>query len=266
MKTCWQLPQVLAWLWLGFLVIASILVRVDAFEFLNGVNVEQVFAPPSEHHWLGTDAMGRDLLVRTLRGSGVSLMIVFNAVLFSLFMALLYGGVAGASGQRIDLALMIGLDIWMSLPASVLAALVGLLLANQTDSIFVVGFVIGATHWGRLARLVRGEVIRLREKNFIKAAESMGASNLQILKVHIIPHLSSVVGITIIYQIPNLILSESFLSFIGLGVQAPETSWGILLQDGWRSLQVYPHLVFYPAAFLFLTILAINTCFANEEP
>jgi oligopeptide transport system permease protein len=161
--------------------------------------------------------------------------------------------------------LMMGLDVWLSLPAAVLAAIIGLLLSQLGDSLLVVSFVIGSSHWGRLARLVRGEVFRLREKSYIKAYESIGASSALILLDHIVPHLSLVLGVYIVYQVPSLILAESFLSFIGLGVQPPETSWGILLQDGWRSLQVYPHVVFYPAIFLFLTVLSLNSVFVRQS-
>ena len=110
-----------------------------------------------------------------------------------------------------------------------------------------------------MARLVRGEVMRLREKTYIQSSVALGASSYQILRTHFIPHLISLFAIYVIYQIPSLILAESFLSFIGIGVQSPETSWGILLSEGWRSFQVFPHVVFFPAGFLFLTILSLNT-------
>lgn len=262
-----KLKKVTQWLgkiWLLLLILGSALVRLDWVSDSASVNVESIFAPSSFQHWLGTDSLGRDFLIRILQGSGVSLMIAFQAIIISIFFAILYGGFSGWSGRRIDLILMMGLDVWLSLPSAVLAAIIGLLLSQLSDSLFVVSFVIGSTHWGRLARLIRGEVIRIREKNFIKASESLGASSLQILRFHIVPHLYAVIGIYVIYQIPSLILAESFLSFIGLGVQAPQTSWGILLQDGWRSLQVYPHVVFFPAVFLFFTVLALNSLLSKN--
>lgn len=257
-----------AHLWLWGIVAGAFFVRTVQFESLNVVNVEQIFLRPSLSHWLGTDSMGRDFLLRILQGAGSSLIISICAISISLFFALIYGSVAAWFGNKVDIILMAALDVWMSLPSAVLAALVGLLLSNWSQSLLVVSLIIGSTHWGRLARLVRGEVLRLREKNYIKASEAIGASQGILLKDHLIPHLKSVLLVYLIYQLPNYILTESFLSFIGLGVQPPETSWGILLQEGWRSLQVYPHVVFFPSMFLFLTILALNIIFSKsfEDP
>ncbi len=251
--------------WLLFLVLGAVFVRIGTLADSISMDVQHVFAPPSLQHWLGTDSMGRDLLSRVLQGSGVSLLIAVQATIVIILIAIVYGGFSGWFGRRIDVILMMGLDVWLSLPSAVLAAVIGLLLSQWSDSLLVVSFVIGATHWGRLARLVRGEVIRLREKNFIKASESIGASSFQSLSDHILPHLALVISVYVVYQVPSLILAESFLSFIGLGVQPPETSWGILLQDGWRSLQVYPHVVFYPAIFLFLTVFSLNSLFIDHS-
>jgi oligopeptide transport system permease protein len=226
---------------------------------MNGLDANRIFLGPSLSHWLGTDSLGRDFLMRVLRGSGISLLIAIQSIGVILILALLYGGVSGWVGRRLDRLMMILLDIWMSLPSSALAAVVALIFSHRTGSAWMVSLVIGATHWGRLARLIRGEVLSVKEKNYIKASESMGASGLEVLRTHILPHLTSVLIVYVLYQIPNLIITESFLSFIGLGVQAPETSWGLLLQDGWRSLQVYPHVVFFPAIFMFLTVLSLNS-------
>jgi oligopeptide transport system permease protein len=268
MKVSFVTSLKLSWLWLGGLVGAALFVRVGLIANLGEINVENIFAPPSWLHWMGTDSMGRDFLVRILYGSGVSLVIAAQSIFLSIVLATFYGGAAGWLGHRRGWFLMMVLDVWMSLPASVLAALIALIVAQSSDSLLVVSCMIGATHWGRLARLVRGEVLRLREKDYIKASAALGASKLHILRFHLVPHLSAVMSIYIVYQIPNLILTESFLSFIGLGVQAPETSWGVLLQEGWRSLQVFPHVVLFPAGFLFLTVLSLNSIISkrNREP
>lgn len=248
----------LAQFWLGGLLLGSLLVRCNFFQDYAQVDVNQVFLEPSLFHWFGTDSLGRDLFFRLLQGSGTSLIIAMLSVLMSLGLAVLYGGASGWLGKHFDWILMTFLDIWLSLPSVVLAVLVSLLVASWSDSLFVVSFVIGSTHWGRLARLIRGEVLRLRERNFIGAAVLLGASDWQILSSHIFRHLSPVIGVYLVYQIPGYILAESFLSFIGLGIQPPETSWGLLLQDGWRSIQVFPHVVFFPAFFLFLTVISLN--------
>lgn len=256
----------LSTVWLGGLVLGSLMLAIGAIGSPDEVDVNSIFAPPSREHWLGTDSLGRDFFLRLLQGSGVSLTIAFLSILISTSVALIYGGIAGWLGRKYDWFMMIILDVWMSLPSGVLAAIVAMLLIQLSDSLFIVSLVIGLTHWGRLARLVRGEVMTLRNRPFVLAAKTLGASGKQILLEHIFPHLSSIMGISVIYQIPNLVLAESFLSFIGLGVQAPKTSWGILMQDGWRSLQVFPHVVFFPALFLFLTVLSIKTLVIEAEP
>ena len=250
--------------WLFGVVGGAIFVKSMQWDDSNIVKVEHIFLRPSVTHWLGTDSMGRDFLLRILQGAGSSLIISTSAISISLIFALFYGGIAAWFGKKVDVILMSLLDVWMSLPSAVLAALVGLLLSQWNQSLFVVSLMIGSTHWGRLARLIRGEVLRLREKNFIKASESMGASELELFRDHLLPHLKPTLLIYTIYQLPNYILTESFLSFIGLGVQPPETSWGILLQEGWRSLQVFPHVVFFPSLFLFLTILSLNKIFSSD--
>ena len=265
METKKTIYQWLALSWLFILIGASLIIRFKNFESFNEVNVEKIFELPSQMHWLGTDSLGRDFLTRILKGSGISLLIGFQSLVISILISFFYGGLSGWLGKRYDTILMIFLDIWMSIPATVLAAIVGLLLMNHTDSILMVSIVIGSTHWGRMARLVRGEAMRLREKTYIQSSVALGASSYQILRTHFIPHLITLFAIYVIYQIPSLILAESFLSFIGIGVQSPETSWGILLSEGWRSFQVFPHVVFFPAGFLFLTILSLNSIMSKSE-
>lgn len=250
--------------WLVLFLGAGLLTQGGVFGAADLINVKTIFVYPNHEHWFGTDAMGRDLLIRVLRGSGMSIIICVQALCALLVMSVLYGGISGWYGGFVDRVLMVLLDIWLSVPSSVLAVLFSLLILGHNESVWAVSLVIGFTHWGRLARVVRGEVIHLRSREFIKVTETMGASGFQILFHQVLPHLTGIVSISVVYQIPNLVMTESFLSFIGIGVQPPETSWGILLQEGWRSLQVYPHVVLFPALCLFLTILAINTTLLDE--
>jgi oligopeptide transport system permease protein len=246
-------------------VLGSILIHLGSLNISELVDAKNIFSLPGGAHWLGTDSMGRDLFFRILKGSGTSLLVAASSILISTILALVYGSVSGWFGGRVDWVLMVILDVWMSLPSSVLAIVIAMLLVRERDSLILVSVVIGLTHWGRLARIVRSEVEALRNREFVVATKIIGASNLQIMRSHLVPHLLAVVETFVIYQFPNYILAESFLSFVGLGVQPPNTSWGILIQDGWRSLQVFPHVVLAPALFLSITILSLKLLFLNAE-
>lgn len=258
-------PQKLAYIWLIVLLLGLIITRLQGAWGLYDVDVDQVLMAPSRFHWFGTDGMGRDVLLRVFWGASNSLQIALQSLVILIVLSCIYGGLSGWFSRTVDGLMMMVLDVWLSLPSVILATLVGLLLHRRTDSLVAVSLILGLTHWGRLARLVRAEVMALKEKNFVKATEALGASWFDFFRDHISKSIYSVVSVYAVYQVPQLILAESFLSFIGLGVQAPETSLGLLLQDGWRSLHVYPNLVFGPALFLFLTVLAFNTIFTAKR-
>lgn len=253
-----RLPFSLALLWLILLVSVSFVVRWDAKMMFEVMDVNHVYKPPSLQFWMGTDSLGRSYFLRVLKGSGVSLLIAFLASILSLLIALVFGGLAGWFSKGFDLVFSVILNVWMSLPTVVLASLVALVFLEKNESLLLVSTMIGVTHWGRMARIIRNEIVRLKEKEFMAAAQLLGGGRLHLIRKHLIPHLKIVMGVTAVYQLPSLILSESFMSFIGLGIQPPETSWGLLLQEGWRNLHIYPHMVFFPAFFLFLTILSLN--------
>lgn len=246
-------------MWLIMVLLGIAVSNLNLWGAMDQINADLLYSSPSLDHWFGTDSMGRDLFRRVFQGSGVSVLIALIALLIMILLSILYGGVAGWFGGWIDLSLSIFLDIWLSIPPAVLAALVALLFVHTGNSSpFLMGLVIGFTHWGRLTRLVRGEVARLRKEGFIRAGQALGLTFRQTLFYHLVPHVSRKLALVLVYQIPNLILAESFLSFIGIGVQSPQTSLGLLLQDGWRSLQVFPHVVVCPALILFLTIFSLN--------
>lgn len=255
----------LSLIWLIFLILASGLVHFGILGSADLVDANNFFASPSGLHLFGTDSLGRDLFLRVLQGTWISLIVAICSVIISALLAVAYGFMAGWLGRQYDWAMMIILDVWMSLPSGVLATIVALLFLRESSSLILVSFVIGLTHWGRLARIVRSEVKSLKERDFVAVAKLFGGSGFHIARNHVLPHISSVIGIYVIYQLPNLVLAESFLSFIGLGVQPPNTSWGILIQDGWRSLQIFPHVVLFPAAFLSLTILSLKGLFSNRR-
>jgi ABC-type dipeptide/oligopeptide/nickel transport system permease subunit len=158
--------------WLALLLLASFLVHIGIFQVVENVDANKIFETPSMGHWLGTDSLGRDLLLRILLGSGTSLFVACFSILISTIIAFLYGASSGWLGHRFDRLMMIALDVWMSLPSGVLATIVALLFISSGDSVILVGIVIGLTHWGRLARLVRSEVLDLKRRQFVTAALS----------------------------------------------------------------------------------------------
>jgi len=260
-----QISKSLALFWLLLLVAGSLLVRCEKLSTFEEMDVNHIYEFPSRQFLMGTDSLGRSYFFRVLKGSGISLMIALQSSFLCLIIAMVFGGIAGWFSKRLDFGFTIILDVWMSLPTTVLASLVALVFLENNESLMLVSVMIGVTHWGRLARLIRSEIIRIKEMEFVSAAQLFGGNSIHIVKAHIFPHLRVMIGITLLYQLPTLILSESFMSFIGLGIHPPETSWGLLLQEGWRNLRVYPHVVLFPALFLFLTILSLNQLSENLD-
>ena len=206
-------------------------------------------------HWFGTDGNGRDLFVRTLYGGQISLMVGLAATLVSLVIGVLYGATAGYFGGRIDNVLMRLVDILYAVPFIFFVILLFVFFDRNLLMVFV---AIGAVVWLDMARIVRGQAIALRGKEFIEAARSLGLSGGAILVRHIIPNLLSPVVVFVTLTVPQVILFESFLSFIGLGVQEPMTSWGVLISEGARRMQQAWWMLAFPAAFLAVTLFCFN--------
>ena len=210
--------------------------------------------PPSAAHWLGTDDVGRDLLTRLLYGGRVSLAVGVCATLVSLLIGVTYGAISGYAGGRTDDVLMRLVDILYALPFTVVIILMVVFGRN-----FLLLFVaIGAVEWLTMARIVRGQVLAIKQQPFIKAAAVLGFSHARIISRHIIPN---VVGPVIVYTtltIPRVMLLESFLSFLGLGIRAPMSSWGLLIRDGARMMETYPWLLIFPGITLSITLFALN--------
>lgn len=210
---------------------------------------------PGAAHWLGTDLFGRDMLTRTLYGSRVSLAVGFLATAVALGIGVLWGAFAGYAGGRVDAIMMRIVDILYALPFTVFIILLMVVFGRNILLLFL---AIGAVEWLTMARIVRGQVLSVRQQEFIDAAIVMGLSRWQIIRRHVIPN---VLGPIIVYTtltIPNVILLESFLSFLGLGVQPPDSSWGQLIAFGVETMEEYPWLLVYPALVLSLTLFALN--------
>ncbi|MCC7256961.1 MAG: ABC transporter permease subunit [Gammaproteobacteria bacterium] len=206
-------------------------------------------------HLLGTDALGRDLLVRTLWGGRVSLLVALVATAVSLLIGVTYGAVAGYAGGRIDQVMMRIVDILYALPFMFLVILLMVLFGRNLVLIFV---AIGAINWLDMARIVRGQTLSLRNREFVEAARAGGVPAARIIRRHIVPNLLGVVVVYVTLTIPHVILVESFLSFLGLGVQEPMTSWGALVNEGAQELETSWWMIVFPSAFLAVTLFCCN--------
>lgn len=224
---------------------------------LDEIYWDRIQAPPdfANAHWFGTDGNGRDLFVRTLHGGRVSLMVGILATGVSLIIGVAYGATAGFFGGRIDNLMMRFVDILYSLP---FIFFVILLMVIFGRNIFLIFIALGAISWLDMARIVRGQALSIKGREFIEAAHASGVTNARIISRHIIPNLLGPVIIHATLLIPQVILAESFLSFLGLGAQEPLTSWGVLISEGAQTMEAAPWMLIFPAIFLAVTLFCFN--------
>jgi oligopeptide transport system permease protein len=214
-------------------------------------------SPPDFAHgfYFGIDANGRDLFVRTMYGARISLMVGILASMVSLLIGVIYGATAGYLGGHADNIMMRIVDIMYSLPFMFFVILLTVFFGRDIFLIFV---AIGAVEWLDMARIVRGQTMALKHREFIEAAHAFGVSGPAIIRRHIIPNILGPVMVFVTLTVPKVILLESFLSFLGLGVQEPMTSWGVLIADGARTMESAPNLLLFPATFLAVTLFSLN--------
>lgn len=208
---------------------------------------------PTSDHWFGTDALGRDLLARVIQGSKLSLLIGLASTVFAMLLGTATGAVAGFFGGWVDRLLTSTADFFAIFPSLLLSILLSLLLGRGATGILL---SIGIVAWVQHARLVRAQVLQAGRFTYVESARSLGVKPMAILFRHILPNLWGPIVISATAQVPGNIMSESFLSFLGLGLQPPFASWGTLASEGTRVLRSHPHLLFLPATVLFLTLLA----------
>ena len=218
-------------------------------------NLDLGASPPSSVHLLGTDVLGRDLLSRILYGARLSLLVGFIATTVALIIGVSWGIIAGYAGGKIDSAMMRIVDILYGLPFIIFIILLMVIFGRNLWLLFL---AIGAVEWLTMARIVRAQVLSLKNQEFVLAAQAMGVSNFAMFKRHLLPNILGPVAVYATLTIPQVMLLESFLSFLGLGIQPPMSSWGTLIKDGVESMEEYSWLLIYPGLTFTVTLFALN--------
>lgn len=237
------------------LIVVAIFGPIFSSHTYDEQNLMMTNSSPSWEHWFGTDNLGRDIFIRVLYGARISLAIGIVASLLNLFIGVIYGGIAGLCGGKIDRIMMNIVDILYSVPTLLYVILLMVILKPGLINIFI---ALGIGYWLQMARIVRGQILSMKEQEFILAARTIGVSKKRILFRHLLPNAMGAIIVTMTLAIPDAIFTEAFLSFIGLGVSAPMASWGVLASEGVNNLRAYPFQLFFPAVAISVTMLAFN--------
>lgn len=240
---------------LGAFVTIAILTPWIAPYAYDAQNLNLGATPPSAAHWLGTDVFGRDLLTQIMYGGRISLAVGFVATAVALLIGISWGAIAGYLGGRVDAVMMRIVDILYALPLMIFIVLLMVVFGRNLLLLFL---AIGAVEWLTMARIMRGQVQALRQQEFVEAAISLGLSPLTIVRRHIVPNALGPIIVYTTLTIPSVMLLEAFLSFLGLGIQPPKTSWGLLISYGAETMEEYPWLLIYPGLALTITLFALN--------
>jgi len=256
MKLVWQNPLTL----IGFIIISSILLLAAIAPLIapydpNAIDVKAILLAPSQLHLMGTDGLGRDVFSRMLYGARISLMVGFVAVGIATLIGIVLGAIAGFYRGWVDTVIMRTVDVMLSIPTFFLILAV---IAFLSPSIWNIMIVIGLTSWMGVTRLVRAEFLSLRNREFVLAAQALGAKDLRLIFGHLLPNSLTPIIVSSILGIASAVLVESGLSFLGLGVQAPQASWGNILTDGKEYIQFAWWLSLFPGLAILLTVLGYN--------
>jgi len=248
----------LAVLGLGTLVVVGLACFIGPWLSAYGYeeqNLDLGASGPSGAHWLGTDTLGRDLLVRLLVGGRVSLGVGLAATFVALSIGVIYGAVAGFFGGKRDAFMMRTVDIMYALPFPIFVILLMVFFGRNIILLFV---AIGAVEWLTMARIVRSQVMAVKRMEFIEAARALGYGRRRIIFCHILPNILGPIIVYATLTIPAVMLLEAFLSFLGLGVQPPMSSWGALIKDGAEKMEEFPWLLIFPGTVFSLTLFSLN--------
>jgi len=237
------------------LILSAISAPVIAPFSYDKQDTANILKTPDSKHIMGTDKLGRDLFSRILYGSQISLSVGIIATLIAMVIGVLYGAISGYKGGRLDNYMMRIVDIIYALPDILVIILITIIIGK---GFFGIVLAISIVNWVGIARLMRGEVLKLKEQLYVESARAIGAGHWRIILRHILPNTLSPLIVTMTFRIPAAILSESTLSFIGLGLAPPFSSWGVLANDGWAALRFYPHLLIFPAIMIFITVMSFN--------
>ncbi len=251
----------LALLSLLFIIIAAlgaIIVPMVWKYDLATIDFSKVNIKPNADHLFGTDFYGRDIFVRVMYGMRISLIIAFAATVLNLVIGVLFGSIAGFAGGKVDALMMRFVDILYSVPMQIYVILIMVAMGDNKAGIFPIIIALGVASWLSMARIVRGETMQLKESEFVLAAKTLGASNSRILFKHLLPNAMSAIIVTATLLIPSAIFTESFLSYIGIGISPPEASLGTLVSEAMQIYQQQPYQLIIPALAISLIIFAFN--------
>lgn len=243
----------------GFIILILIggmaIIAPELSKYTYEQNVGLYNSPPSAEHWFGTDDLARDIFVRVWEGARISLFIGLTAAVIDLIIGVLWGSIAGLAGGRVDNIMMRIADILTAIPY--LLVVIILLVVMERGLIPLI-IALSITGWVNMSRIVRSEVLSIKNQEYVLAARTLGAGTWHLIKRHLIPNAMGAILVTMTLTIPQAIFTEAFLSYLGLGVQAPLASWGTMASEGFKALTSSPWRLFFPAMFISLTIFAFN--------
>ena len=238
-----------------FMIVVALLTPLIAPYSYEAQNLDLGATPPSADHWLGTDIFGRDVLTQIMYGGRISLAVGFIATAVALLIGVTWGAIAGYVGGKVDAVMMRLVDILYALPFMIFIVLLMVVFGRNILLLFL---AIGAVEWLTMARIMRSQVQSLRQQEFVEAAVSVGLSPAAIIRKHVVPNALGPIIVYTTLTIPSVMLLEAFLSFLGLGIQPPATSWGLLISYGAETMEEYPWLLIFPGCALTLTLFSLN--------